>query len=317
MFAEMSAKEILEPYLPMVENANSWPSTDTDKNNELTKLMNALQIYIASLGSYDKETFFKYYGTYEPGNYFTTYYLDDSKMKKTFNGVCQDYAQAMQSFLETHAQEFEEAGLAFVKPDPELSPNLKYYRIWYAGCSPEKPNIIQISSWNDNAPEEINFSTGGRGITYTKNITPHKDSKGEPATNHAWIWVQYNDSTYYWFDPTWTDGTGKLHWGYVDLKKKEEIQLGGQVSKWAYDVEAKKRRNAKFKESLFSMLKTKIKLWGFRKLKRRNNSRQYSYDKELSFRKRRRKENLKILKRRSPFESIYNKSINHKHHPML
>ena len=267
MFAEMSAKEILEPYLPMVENANSWPSTDTDKNNELTKLMNALQIYIASLGSYDKETFFKYYGTYEPGNYFTTYYLDDSQMKKKFNGICHDYAQAMQYFLETHAKELEESGLAFMNPDPELLPSLKYYKIWYASCSPEKPNVIELSSWN---PLERN-STSVLPIKWviTKNITPHKDSKGVPVSWHAWIWVQYKDSTYYWFDPTWTDNTGVLHWGYVDLKKKQEIQLGGQVNKWAYDVDAKKKRNAQFKESLYSLLKEKIKLWSFPKLKRK------------------------------------------------
>lgn len=251
----------------MVENANSWPSTDTDKNNELTKLMNALQIYIASLGSYDKETFFKYYGTYEPGNYFTTYYLDDSQMKKKFNGICHDYAQAMQYFLETHAKELEESGLAFMNPDPELLPSLKYYKIWYASCSPEKPNVIELSSWN---PLERN-STSVLPIKWviTKNITPHKDSKGVPVSWHAWIWVQYKDSTYYWFDPTWTDNTGVLHWGYVDLKKKQEIQLGGQVNKWAYDVDAKKKRNAQFKESLYSLLKEKIKLWSFPKLKRK------------------------------------------------
>lgn len=35
------------------------------------------------------------------------------------------------------------------------------------------------------------------------------------ACNHAWVWVLTQDGTWFWLDPTYTDNTGFLYYGYV------------------------------------------------------------------------------------------------------
>ncbi|MBR6193623.1 MAG: hypothetical protein IKQ66_05630 [Treponema sp.] len=249
LFADTDAHKILEPYLPMVKIASRYYHRDSEKDTELVDLVNALQIYIASCGKYSKEEYEEHTGKeldHEPGNYFTSYYLDDSQMDQCFDGVCHDYATRMFDFINKNPDIFYEAGMGFTRPDPELLPSLKYPRFWYVSSDPEKPGVIEreASNWLDRDDEMRLFRFYSQ-----KNVTPHRDSNGKPASNHAWIWVQHSDSTCYWFDPTWTDNTGNLRWGYVDFEKKEEVQIGSIVDWYGFDREEKEKRNAQYAES--------------------------------------------------------------------
>jgi hypothetical protein len=48
-------------------------------------------------------------------------------------------------------------------------------------------------------------------------------TNGTRATDHAWLWIMRNDGVWFWIDPTWTDNSGYVVYGYVD--NGEEVQL--------------------------------------------------------------------------------------------
>jgi hypothetical protein len=50
---------------------------------------------------------------------------------------------------------------------------------------------------------------------YLKENSRYQVYAHDGAAGHAWIWVQHNNGTWYWIDPTWTDNTGYVWWGIV------------------------------------------------------------------------------------------------------
>ncbi|MDE5898363.1 MAG: hypothetical protein K2H09_03755 [Treponemataceae bacterium] len=110
------------------------------------------------------------------------------------------------------------------------------YAAWAVDRELKNGNYSGISRWwmvgTHNNPNQIAlYRIANKGERYSAimNGTPVVDFEYQlvrahgNATTHAWVWVQANDGTIYWIDPTWTDNTGRPVYGVV--RNGQEIQL--------------------------------------------------------------------------------------------
>ena len=131
---------------------------------------------------------------------------------ETFYGVCFDYAEYAYRDIEKYHSWYVEQGM-------------QAERFYIAGVD-DDPGIIQLMYPVEQA--QSNFFQNGIPVRIKDNqyIYTHKSMDGKRAVNHAWLWIYCkNDNRWYWIDPTWTDNVGYVVWGYVDIERKEEIQL--------------------------------------------------------------------------------------------
>lgn len=126
---------------------------------------------------------------------------------QTFYGVCFDYAQAAWDDIKTYKSDYNKAGMKESQ--------------WYIAVVDENPNLITLYDpvSKDKADRKMNGVYLKKKLSYP--ITAHGN-----ATRHAWLWIQHQNGTWYWIDPTWTDNTGYVWYGVVSNGK--EIQYTPQ-----------------------------------------------------------------------------------------
>lgn len=191
-----------------------------------TDLLQDLAMQTACLGTYSNTEAGKY-GIRDPHDYYSPPMLAErfAKMSgdrtriQTFYGICFDYAQAAWDNIKQYQSNYNKVGMLNQQ--------------WYIVAIKDNPNIITLY---DPIPESRIQQVGSyytdkrdgvvlerwNGV-YCKKNSEYKIKTHSGATWHAWLWIQRTDNTWYWIDPTWTDNTGYVWWGYVS--NTEEIQL--------------------------------------------------------------------------------------------
>jgi len=115
----------------------------------------------------------------------------------TFYGICFDYAQFAWDDINKYQKMYNDAGMKGQQ--------------WYiAATRPNDPYTIIL--YDPTTKEKATIIMNG---VYLKENSRHNVSAHDMASGHAWIWIQHNDGTWYWIDPTWTDNTGYPWWGSV------------------------------------------------------------------------------------------------------
>jgi hypothetical protein len=125
----------------------------------------------------------------------------------TFYGVCFDYAQFAWDYIKKYQAMYNKAGMKGQQ--------------WYiAATNWRDPNTIILY---DPVPKENKekATTISNGV-YLKEKERNNVYAHDGANGHAWLWVQHNNGTWYWIDPTWTDNTGYVWWGII--QNGEEVQ---------------------------------------------------------------------------------------------
>jgi hypothetical protein len=122
----------------------------------------------------------------------------------TFYGVCFDYAQFAWNDIRDYQKSYNEAGMKGQQ--------------WYiAAANVGDPYTIILYD-----PVSAEMATTVSNGVYLKEIARHRVETHDKASGHAWLWVQHNNGTWYWIDPTWTDNSGYVWWGMV--KDGKEVQ---------------------------------------------------------------------------------------------
>ena len=153
----------------------------------------------------------------DPHDYYTPKMLaerfkkmsGDMTRTTTFYGVCFDYAQFAWDDIKKYQASYNDAGMK----------NQEWYLV---GVDTDSSKITLEDPVTADKADVIR-----NGIYLkrkdVKNVKAHKGTNGVRATHHEWLWIQRNDGTWFWIDPTWTDNLGYVVYGYVD--DGEEIQL--------------------------------------------------------------------------------------------
>lgn len=122
----------------------------------------------------------------------------------TFYGICFDYAQFAYQDIEKYQSWYNKQGMYENK-------------FWIAGTHENNNEIIL------QYPEESNHTTVQNGVCV---ITPAGGERNvkthDGITHHAWVWIERADGVQFWIDPTWTDTSGYVVYGYVE--NGQEVQ---------------------------------------------------------------------------------------------
>lgn len=123
----------------------------------------------------------------------------------TFYGICFDYAQFAYQDIEKYQSWYNKQGMYENK-------------FWIAGTH-ENNNltILQYPGTKSNHTIVQNgvyviIPAGGE-----RNVKTH-----DGITHHAWVWIERADGVQFWIDPTWTDTSGYVVYGYVE--NGQEVQ---------------------------------------------------------------------------------------------
>jgi hypothetical protein len=181
--------------------------TYTISADDLADLLQDLAVQTACLGRYSIAQANKYVTTryndppdyYEPPMLANRFAAMSGNMSRTitFYGVCFDYAQFAWDDIKKYQKMYNNAGMKGQQwYIASTMPNEPYTIILYDPVSKEKATVIM------------------NGV-YLKENSRQRVYAHDGATGHAWIWVQHNNGTWYWIDPTWTDNTGYVWWGIV------------------------------------------------------------------------------------------------------
>jgi hypothetical protein len=120
----------------------------------------------------------------------------------TFYGICFDYAQFAWDDIKKYQKTYNDAGMKGHE--------------WY----------IAVADWGDPYtiilydPVPKEQATRMWNGVYVKEHSRHRVTTHDLTSGHAWLWVQHNDGTWYWIDPTWTDNKGYVWWGMVKNGKE-------------------------------------------------------------------------------------------------
>lgn len=189
----------------------SIPTTSTSYYYDeiLAYQLQWLAVKVACKGTYDMA----YCGDFEspnPKNFYSTKFIkpylarnDGSAQRGTslFEGICFDYA---------------DFALHECITDKNLYKSIK--NIFMAGTFDNCNDIIlyRIANSFENSDMKINNTPV---VIYSHQHTQaHRNS-----THHAWVWLQTNDGTVYWIDPTYTDNTGHPVYGIVRGGREVEL----------------------------------------------------------------------------------------------
>jgi hypothetical protein len=186
----------------------------TTKADELADLLQDLAIQTACIGMYSATEASKMEGVinryddppdwYTPPLMATRFAQMSGNMTRTntFYGICFDYAQSAWDDIKKYQSAYNEAGMK----DQQ----------WYiAAAFPGDPNTIIL--YDPVSPENATSYLNGVPV---REYARHKIYTHDGTTGHAWLWVQHNNGTWYWIDPTWTDNTGYTWWGMVEKGKE-------------------------------------------------------------------------------------------------
>ena len=169
-----------------------------------------LSVRVACKGTYDMA----YTGDFSaknPYDYYKTSFIksylakNDGKASKgtlLFEGICFDYADfAYNEFVN------------------ELNNYSNIANFYIVGTFDDYNDIIiyRLAKKGEKGNDVINRTPV---VIYSHS---HTCAHGK-ATKHAWFWVQTNDGTVYWIDPTWTDNLGYPVYGIVRGGKEIELK---------------------------------------------------------------------------------------------
>jgi hypothetical protein len=116
----------------------------------------------------------------------------------TFYGVCFDYAQFAWNDIKNYQKKYNDAGM-------------KGQQWFIAIANAGNPNTIIL--YDPVSKEKATTISNG---VYLKEKSRYNVYAHDGTSGHAWLWVQHNNGTWYWIDPTWTDNTGYVWWGIVE-----------------------------------------------------------------------------------------------------
>ena len=133
----------------------------------------------------------------------------DMTRTTTFYGVCFDYAQFAWDDIKKYQSSYNNAGMK----------NQEWYLVYVGDDS----NVLTLEDPVSAEKSDVIHNGINLKRKDVKNIKAHKGTNGVRATRHEWLWIQRNDGTWFWIDPTWTDNLGYVVYGYV--ANGEEIQL--------------------------------------------------------------------------------------------
>jgi hypothetical protein len=169
-----------------------------------------LAVEIACLGKYSSAQPGDY-TLQDPHDYYTpelisTYLADKSgkrTMTKMIYGVCFDYAQLCWDELLESKEYYQDLGMTD----------------WWMICVDDDPNVLTVCDPTNDSQKASVVSNG----VFLKTIRTERVRAHGDATRHAWIWIKDKTGKIYWIDPTWTDNTGRVVWGYVDNGREIEL----------------------------------------------------------------------------------------------
>lgn len=160
-----------------------------------------LAVNVACKGVYDMAYTGNFYAKNPKDNYKTSFiksYLASNNGKTSrgtilFEGICFDYADFACQEIKANKKEY---------------PNVVNY--WMVGTFENPNDIIVYKIASPGEKSNMTINTTPVVVLNHNRIVAH-----ENATNHAWLWVQSDDGTVYWVDPTWTDNLGQPVYGIV------------------------------------------------------------------------------------------------------
>jgi len=180
--------------------------------DDLADILQDLAVQTACLGMYSTAQTGVYVNSRydDPPDWYTPYMMANrfaamsGKMTRTntFYGVCFDYAQFAWDDIKRFRKTYNEAGMKGSE--------------WYiATADGGNPNTIILY----DPVSKDNATITSNGI-YLREISRHNVYAHDGVSDHAWLWVQHKNGTWYWIDPTWTDNTGYVWWGIVENGKE-------------------------------------------------------------------------------------------------
>jgi len=129
----------------------------------------------------------------------------------TFYGICFDYAQFAWDDINRFQEVYNRTGMRD--------------RQFFIAVTFNDPNTIFLfyPVTADRATRTLN------GVPVREH-SRHQIIAHDRATNHAWLWVQHSNGTWYWIDPTWTDNTGYPWWGIVENGREVQYYPSSRYS---------------------------------------------------------------------------------------
>jgi hypothetical protein len=169
-----------------------------------------LTVEIACLGKYSSAQAGDY-TLQDPHDYYTPEFISQylagksgrRTMTKMIYGVCFDYAQLCWEELLESKTYYQDLGMT---------------DWWIVGVD-DKPDVLTLYDPTAD-PQRADFRSNG---VMLKTIRRERVRAHGGASYHAWIWIKEKSGRIYWIDPTWTDNTGKVVWGYVDNGREIEL----------------------------------------------------------------------------------------------
>lgn len=129
----------------------------------------------------------------------------------TFYGICYNYAKYAFLDIQKYHSIYEQSGM-------------RKNQFYITGVD-DYPYELFLVTLSDAEKSDLYRNGEYLKKHKTEYIGSHKTSDNNRVTQHAWIWIQRNDGTWFWIDPTFTDNLGYVVYGYVDRNTNEEIQL--------------------------------------------------------------------------------------------
>lgn len=175
--------------------------------DEFTDMLQDLAVQTACLGTYSSTEAGKT-SKEDPHDYYTPSMMAErfSEMSgsrtriETFYGICFDYANCAYDYLERNKDFYKNIGILGEQ-------------FWIAVCAYDS-NSLELS--NPVSAEEGSRIWNGVPVkTYGNASYINVKTHGNNTTYHAWLWVQRYDGVWFWIDPTWTDNSGFVIYGYV------------------------------------------------------------------------------------------------------
>ena len=176
--------------------------------DDLADLLQDLAVQTACLGMYSTAQTGRYVTSRydDPPDYYTPNIMANRFAKMsgdmtrtiTFYGVCFDYAQFAWDDINKYQQTYNKAGMKGSQ--------------WYIAVA-DAGNPYTIILYDPVSRENSTVVSNG---VYLKENSRHNVYAHDGASGHSWLWVQHNNGTWYWIDPTWTDNTGYVWWGIVE-----------------------------------------------------------------------------------------------------
>ncbi len=210
-----SRKNIVDPSKLPDSDMNVNPASKVNYDSpyyvdgDLLYSLQWLAVKTACIGKYDLDYAGDFYMP-NPEDCYTTSNIKAFLVKQgratrgimTFEGICFDYADYTYNELATTTDAYRN----------------KISRFWMVGTFDNPTDIINYKIANSDDIPNSTINETPVVVAGHNRIQAHSN-----AQCHAWVWVQANDGTLYWIDPTWTDNTGRPVFGVV--RGGREVQL--------------------------------------------------------------------------------------------